>query len=102
MGQERNWSIPNLHGIEGKGREKSKKSLQLRSEGAYEGSSWDGRKSRTQLGLHDLFIKLPLSQSWAEGPKANPGLGTALGAAVLKQVALEHAARPTPGRLASA
>lgn len=48
MVQERNGSIPNLPGMEGKVRGKSKKSPQLRSEGAYEGSWWDRRKSRTQ------------------------------------------------------
>lgn len=97
--QERNRSIPNLPGREGEGRGKTKKSLQLSSEGATEGSWWDGRKSRTQLGLHDLFTKLSLSHSWAEeGAEVKPGLG----AAVLEQAALQHAARPVPHRLASA
>lgn len=94
--------LPKPTVMEDKGRGKSKKSPQLRSKGAYEGSWWDARKSRTQVGLCDLFIKLPLSHGWAvEGAKVNPELGTALGAVLLEQVAFKHTICPTPHCLAS-
>jgi len=56
-----------------------------------------------QLGLWNLFMKLPLFHNWAEErAEVHSRLGDALGAVVLEQVALQLAACPAPCHLTSA